>query len=111
MATCDSRAYRVARAAALARPQIDALFVTNLHNVRYLTGFTGSNATLLLFRDARAVLFTDPRYTVQSEAAGQLRVVIAKGPLAKSVLSSRRPDAGCKVGFESEISLSLSSMV
>jgi Xaa-Pro aminopeptidase len=45
--------------------KIDGLLVSFLPNVRYLTGFTGSNALLALTREA-AVLFTDPRYEAQS---------------------------------------------
>lgn len=59
---------------------VDALLVTHLPDVRYLCGFTGSNAALVLAGN-RAVLFTDGRYTAQAraEAAGT-RVVIAKKP-------------------------------
>ena len=68
------------------KPRLDALLVTNLHNVRYLTGFTGSNGAVMLFQSGRAILFTDPRYTVQSQQQVNCRVRIAKGPLAKSML-------------------------
>ena len=44
----------------------DAALVTRLVNVRYLTGFTGSNAALLVTAD-QAVLATDGRYITQSE--------------------------------------------
>ncbi|MCL5444796.1 MAG: aminopeptidase P family N-terminal domain-containing protein, partial [Actinobacteria bacterium] len=40
---------------------IDAIVVTNLTNVRYLTGFTGSAATLLVTAEA-ALITTDGRY-------------------------------------------------
>jgi Xaa-Pro aminopeptidase len=43
----------------------EAALVTRLVNVRYLTGFTGSNAALLLTAD-HAVLATDGRYITQS---------------------------------------------
>ncbi len=66
------REKRRAAAAASNEPKLDALLVTNLHNVRYLTGFTGSNGAVLLSRGGRAVLFTDPRYTVQSQQPGRL---------------------------------------
>jgi Xaa-Pro aminopeptidase len=46
--------------------QIDGLLVSFLPNVRYLTGFTGSNAILALTpEDGSAVLFTDGRYQAQ----------------------------------------------
>jgi Xaa-Pro aminopeptidase len=59
--------------AALPDAGCDALLVTNLTNVRYLTGFTGS-AALLLVRDDELVFVTDGRYrdqaTAQIAAAG-----------------------------------------
>ncbi len=45
---------------------IDALVVTKLANVRYLTGFTGS-AAVLLVSPADALFVTDGRYTQRSE--------------------------------------------
>jgi Xaa-Pro aminopeptidase len=59
---------------------VEGLLVTHLPDVRYLCGFTGSSAALVLM-GARAVLFTDGRYTAQAkvEAPGT-RVVIAKKP-------------------------------
>lgn len=45
----------------------DLLVVTSLVNVRYLTGFTGSNALALIGPDTRAFV-TDFRYTEQSAA-------------------------------------------
>jgi Xaa-Pro aminopeptidase len=49
--------------------ECDALLVTHLTNVRYLTGFTGS-AGILLVEPARLTLVTDGRY--EEQAAGQL---------------------------------------
>ncbi|MEY2959496.1 MAG: hypothetical protein RLZZ01_2064, partial [Actinomycetota bacterium] len=46
-----------------------AMLVTDLTNVRWLTGFTGSAATLVVAPD-RAVLVTDGRY--REQAAHQL---------------------------------------
>ncbi len=63
----------------------DSFLVTKLDNVRYLTGFTGSNGMLLLGRDGSARLFTDPRYTLQASAETDCAVTIAKGPMTKSV--------------------------
>jgi Xaa-Pro aminopeptidase len=52
--------------ALVAEQGVDAALVTRLVNVRYLTGFTGSNAALLVTAD-EAVLATDGRYITQSE--------------------------------------------
>ncbi len=60
-----SRADRVADA--LAERELDLLLVTNLVNVRYLTGFTGSNAMAIVGREVRRFI-TDFRYV---EQAGQ----------------------------------------
>ncbi len=72
---------RKRRAAALAKKAgVDSLLVTHLPDVRYLSGFTGSNAALML-AGGKSVLFTDGRYTAQAktEAMGT-RVVIANKP-------------------------------
>lgn len=57
---------------------IESLLVTHLPDVRYLCGFTGSNAALAISR-GQAALFTDGRYTLQAkqETSGA-RVVIAR---------------------------------
>jgi len=51
----------------LVEKDLDAALITRLVNIRYLTGFTGSNGVLLLTHDD-AVLATDGRYTTQAEA-------------------------------------------
>ena len=48
----------------------DALLITNLTNIRYLTGFTGSAALLLVQPDSLTFV-TDRRY--EEQAAGQLK--------------------------------------
>jgi Xaa-Pro aminopeptidase len=82
--------------------KLDALLVTSLDNVRYLTGFTGSSANVLIFRDGRAILFTDPRYTVQSKQQVNCAIRIAKGPLTKSVMAEVARTRISRVGFEPE---------
>ncbi len=70
--------------AALRQARINGFLVTALPNIRYLSGFTGSNAALLVTRD-RALLFTDPRYQAQAPQECDCEVKIAKGPLAAEV--------------------------
>jgi Xaa-Pro aminopeptidase len=79
--------------------ELDALFVTHLPNVRYLTGFTGSNAQALVTREA-IVFYTDGRYDEQSrhEVSQSERVIYLEGfpPLERHVA-----DLGLsRVGFE-----------
>src|SRR5258707_4560294 len=67
-------------AAAAKSAGVDGMLVTHLPDVRYLSGFTGSNAALVL-AGGRAMLFTDGRYTGQAKAeAVGTKVVIAKKP-------------------------------
>jgi Xaa-Pro aminopeptidase len=72
--------------AALAGLRVEAFLVTHLPDVRYLCGFTGSNAALFV-GPGRSVLFTDSRYTLQArEEVRATRVVIVRGPLGIAVL-------------------------
>src|ERR1700722_14867191 len=93
---------RTLAASLLAEPKLDSLLVTNLHNVRYLTGFTGSNGAVLLSRHKAAILFTDPRYTVQSQQQVNCPVRIAKGALTKAILHEIDRAAVRRVGFEQD---------
>jgi len=57
--------------------EVEALLVTNLPDMRYLCGFTGSNAALVVTAN-KAVFFTDGRYTTQAkEETEGVRVVIS----------------------------------
>jgi Xaa-Pro aminopeptidase len=83
---------------------IDALLVTNVTNVRYLTGFTGSAGTVLVTADA--LLFTtDGRYRTQSgeqlAAAGvDAEVVVGATVAEQREAIARALDAGARVGLE-----------
>ncbi len=84
---------------------VEALVVTTLANVRYLTGFTGSAGVLVITTDG-ALLTTDGRYRTQS--AEQVReagaaVEIAIGPLAGQQKSaSAFLSAATRVGLEAD---------
>ncbi|GMR04759.1 MAG: Xaa-Pro peptidase family protein [Thermodesulfobacteriota bacterium] len=50
----------------IVRKGVDGLLVTDINNIRYLTGFTGSSGYVVVTRN-KALLFTDTRYTVQAK--------------------------------------------
>ncbi len=52
--------------AAMGRAEVEAMLVSGLVNIRYLTGFTGSNALVVIGPDT-ATLLTDFRYQTASE--------------------------------------------
>ncbi|MGH2637010.1 MAG: M24 family metallopeptidase [Actinomycetota bacterium] len=85
----------------LAELGLDALFVTRLPNVRYLTGFTGSNGQALVAGDA-TVFFTDGRYEEQArrEVPDAARVIYLNGfpPVRSEAVAGSRS----RIGFEAE---------
>jgi Xaa-Pro aminopeptidase len=54
----------------LAENEIDGLLVTNLTNVRYLTGFSGTAGTVLVTPDG-ATFYSDGRYAARAKAVVQ----------------------------------------
>lgn len=82
--------------------QIDALAVTNLMNVRWLSGFTGSNAAVLLTDDAMT-LFTDGRYADQAPAQLEAAGVEAEVVIGTDVIAGldRTADAA-RLGLEAD---------
>ena len=93
----DRRQHLTANFAAL---QIDALLVTSLINVRYLTGFTGSNAFLLV-EPGRALLFTDGRYLTQVALEADCPAKIVRGSTIKGVTPVIRLRKLKRIGIES----------
>ena len=92
---------------------LDALFVVDLLNVRYLTGFTGSNAVLVVAAadepgsEARTLLCTDGRYLTQSQRqVPELERIIDRGS-DNALMARMASDTGRGVsayrrtGFES----------
>ncbi|MCS4531048.1 aminopeptidase P family protein [Corynebacterium sp. ES2730-CONJ] len=68
----DARSYFVNRRKILAHElkelNLDALVISHLTHVRYLSGFTGSNAGLVVYADGQADIATDGRYLTQIAA-------------------------------------------
>jgi Xaa-Pro aminopeptidase len=94
-----SRADRLA--AAVAERELDALLVTNLVNVRYLTGFTGSNAMVVVGPGLRRFV-TDFRYVEQ--AAEQVEGFDREqGPQEfLTALADGWREGGLRLGFEDD---------
>jgi Xaa-Pro aminopeptidase len=85
----------------LGAEQVDLLLVTNLVNVRYLTGFTGSNGLAIVGHDARRFL-TDFRYVEQArEQVGDFDREQAPQDFL-TALGDGWPEGDLRVGFEED---------
>ncbi len=93
----ESRRGVVARG--LAERKLDSLLVAFSPNLRYLSGFTGSNGNLLLTRE-RSILFTDPRYRIQAAQETACEVRVIKGPLAPAVTATIGKLGLKRIGYE-----------
>lgn len=76
------------------------LVVSDLVNVRYLSGFTGSNASLLIMPDDVA-LVTDGRYVDQAAAETTIRVVVGRDTVPVAVAEAAGHDAA-QVALEAD---------
>jgi Xaa-Pro aminopeptidase len=94
-----SRADRVA--ARLAERGLDLLLVTDMVNVRYLTGFTGSSGLAVVGADTRRFV-TDFRYTEQARAELDGFDVEPPAPELQRALAGGWPDGELRVGFEDQ---------
>ncbi|MCU1262157.1 MAG: peptidase [Bryobacterales bacterium] len=83
----------------LSEQKLEAMLVSGAANVRYLTGFTGSNGILLAFPDG-AVFFTDPRYTLQAGREVSCAIRIVKGPLYPAAAGLARKKRIGRLGIE-----------
>lgn len=95
----DFERRRQAVGAGLAARKLDALLVSFSANLRYLSGFTGSNGNLLVL-PGRAILFTDPRYQIQASQEVTCEVRIAKGPLVLEVAGAIGKHRLRRIGYE-----------
>jgi Xaa-Pro aminopeptidase len=92
---------RDALRAAAAQRGLDAVLVTNLLNVRYLTGFTGSNGALLVRTDHPDLFGTDGRYTTQAGIeVPDVELVVDRGTASALARAAVRGNAA-RMGFES----------
>lgn len=85
----------------MARRRLDALIVSDLSVIRWLTGFSGSSGRLLI-GTGQCILFTDFRY--REQAAVEVRVaetVITQDGFAAELVSGTYP-LGSAVGIQSD---------
>ena len=87
-------------AARLPELKADALLVSSSANVRYLSGFDGSNGVMLLLA-GESHFFTDPRYGTFARQNVPGAVHVAKGPLSDAVLKVIKRTRIKRIGFES----------
>lgn len=83
---------------------MDAIVISDLVNVRYLTGFTGSNAAVLIWADDPRSdrICTDGRYRTQvADQTPDLPAVIARNCLAELV-DRAHDSGGTTIGFEAD---------
>lgn len=88
------------------RRQVDALVVTALPNITYLTNFSGSAAIVVLTRD-RLVFITDFRYVAAIEAMQQaahacpgLALTVAPGSYDAALADALADVDAARIGFE-----------
>jgi Xaa-Pro aminopeptidase len=82
--------------------QLDGLLITSLPNIRYLSGFTGSTA-LLLVTERETLFITDPRYTLQAgrQVAGRIITVSTDKTYPQTAAEAIKGARLKRVGFES----------
>ena len=99
----DHSGRRAKLAARLAALEVDALLVTRLPNVRYLTGFTGSNGQLLVTA-SEAIFFTDSRYAEQArhEVPDVARQVHPHSAFPSAFARAASDTGARRLGFEAD---------
>jgi Xaa-Pro aminopeptidase len=86
----------------LSGAEVDALLVTNLTNVRYLTGFSGTNGQVLVAQDD-AVFLSDPRYAARAQDLVQGAEISIYADALTDVLPDVLAKASARrVGIEAE---------
>ena len=91
----------------LADTGVDAAVIVEPANVRWLTGFTGSNGTVVVLGSGEAMLVTDSRYAEQAPAqladagcSDEVEVVVARRA-ARAV--AERLEAAARLGLEDSV--------
>ena len=84
----------------LTRGKQPAFLVSGLPNIRYLTGFTGSNGYLLVTPD-KVTLFTDGRYEIQARQQTQgIEILVSTSNVLDLLVDKVRRTRFKRLGFE-----------
>ena len=84
--------------------EFDAFLVTNNHNRRYLSGFTGSSGALLITPTQQFVI-TDSRYYERVKQEAPDWTLVEAGSKTNEAINTLIPDinlTGAKIGFEAD---------
>jgi Xaa-Pro aminopeptidase len=84
---------------ALTANKVDALLVSSPANLRYLTGYAGSNG-LALVLSSETHFFTDPRYALEASESITCKLHISKKALIEDVAGLVKRKKLKKIGFE-----------
>jgi Xaa-Pro aminopeptidase len=88
----------------LAGAELAAILVSDLVNVRYLAGFTGSNAALLIRADDETpVLATDGRYRTQAAQQAPDAEIVIERACGPHLAARAAADGVRRLGFESHV--------
>lgn len=81
---------------------LDAFLVTNIENIKYLTGFSGSNALCILTPRTQYII-TDFRYKEQIvKEVKDFKIIVAKVSLYEELFQKQILEKPKRIGFESE---------
>lgn len=86
----------------LKRKNIEAILITDYYNLRYLTGFTGSNG-MALFTEKNQYFFTDFRYYEQADKEVKpngFNIIKSKGKIEDDVYNILSTEKIKKIGIE-----------
>lgn len=88
----------------LRRKRLDGFLVTDINNVRYLTGFSGTSGFALI-TGKETFFVTDFRYREQSAAEVKgWDIVIEKGKRIRTIQDLSKKNGVSRLGFESSVS-------
>lgn len=88
---------------ALKQTECDAVLVTNLKNIYYLTGFSGTEATVFISKNRR-IFLTDSRYTLIAKGVVKGFDIVETRDALSEIAKIIADDKIKTIGFDDEIS-------